>query len=277
MKTCGIYKIINIKNGKFYIGSSSNIEKRIRRHIKDLYKNRHHSVYLQRSFNKHKIESFLWTIIQKTSPDELRKIEQLYLDNIDYKNCYNISSCASGGNLTKNHPNKKEIDKAAADRLAYYRKIYPKPDIKGCKNPNWNKRWSEEKRINASKRIKERWKNPSKAMLENCGKKPITEENRKKLSDLAKSRTGVKNPFYGRRHSEEFKKIRSEKQKGIIPPNAANISIKGVKYRSYQEASKILGICWGTIRWRCLSKNEKFNDWKLEVNPHPSIKGELAI
>lgn len=24
-------------------------------------------------------------------------------------------------------------------------------------------------------------------------------------------------------------------------------------------------------------KNEKFNDWKLEVIPHPSIKGELAV
>lgn len=36
--------------------------------------------------------------------------------------------------------------------------------------------------------------------------KHLTEEQRKKVSDFAKTRTGDKNPFYGKKHSEETKK-----------------------------------------------------------------------
>ena len=50
----GVYKILNIKNDKFYIGSTSTIgfENRWKKHILDLNNNCHHSVYLQRSWNK---------------------------------------------------------------------------------------------------------------------------------------------------------------------------------------------------------------------------------
>ena len=47
----GIYLISNSKNGKVYVGSSKNIEKRKKQHFKDLENNTHHSVKLQRSYN----------------------------------------------------------------------------------------------------------------------------------------------------------------------------------------------------------------------------------
>lgn len=148
--------------------------------------------------------------------------------------------------------------------------------MRGDKNPNWGKRWSQEQRINASKRLKERWKNPSKAMLEKCGKKPRSQETRKKLSNLAKSRTGTKNPFYGKQHSEELKKRMSIERKGKIPKNAISICIDGKLYRSYNEASRQLGIPAVTVRWRCLSKNKRFSSW-ITIPPHPSIKAEVAV
>ena len=43
----GIYKIINIINKKFYIGSSKNIEKRCTEHFNHLKNNLHHSVKFQ--------------------------------------------------------------------------------------------------------------------------------------------------------------------------------------------------------------------------------------
>lgn len=39
----GIYKITNTKNGKVYIGSSSNIERRFTEHKCELIENKHHS------------------------------------------------------------------------------------------------------------------------------------------------------------------------------------------------------------------------------------------
>ena len=35
--TCGIYKIMNLKNNKIYIGKSKNIEKRWQRHKEDSF------------------------------------------------------------------------------------------------------------------------------------------------------------------------------------------------------------------------------------------------
>jgi group I intron endonuclease len=56
----GIYKIENIINGKLYIGSSVNIDKRIKRHKNDLIKNKHINCYLQREFNKYGIHSYIF-------------------------------------------------------------------------------------------------------------------------------------------------------------------------------------------------------------------------
>ena len=47
----GIYKLI--VNDKFYIGSAKNIGIRLSKHILDLERNKHHSIYLQRSWNKY--------------------------------------------------------------------------------------------------------------------------------------------------------------------------------------------------------------------------------
>ena len=61
-KICGVYKIENSVNGKYYIGSSNNIYRRWKEHIKLLNKNNHHSPHLQFAWNKYgeKILSFLY-------------------------------------------------------------------------------------------------------------------------------------------------------------------------------------------------------------------------
>ena len=49
-----------------------------------------------------------------------------------------------------------------------------------------------------------------------CGKYERTPEIRKKYSDYAKGYIGEKNPFYGKKHSEETKKVISERSKKAI-------------------------------------------------------------
>lgn len=78
----GIYMIINILNNHKYIGSTNNFKRRLTRHRAELRKDRHHSLYLQRAYNKYGEDKFLVYILEKCSPikDTLIFLEQKYLD-----------------------------------------------------------------------------------------------------------------------------------------------------------------------------------------------------
>jgi group I intron endonuclease len=92
----------------------------------------------------------------------------------------------------------------------------------------------------------------------------MSKEQKLMLSDIAKERVGENNPFYGKTHSEETKKKLSEKRKGIQPTNIKPIIIDNIKYSCVREASEKLNIKEQTIRYRCLSNNEKFKDYNYE-------------
>lgn len=76
----GIYQITNVKNGKFYIGSAKDITIRWNHHRSDLNLNKHHSRYLQRSWNKHGAESFEFKILEHCELDVMIGREQYYMD-----------------------------------------------------------------------------------------------------------------------------------------------------------------------------------------------------
>lgn len=59
----GIYKIV-CYNNKFYIGSSINIDKRIKDHIRSLNKNKHHNSHLQRAWNEYGENNFKFEVIE---------------------------------------------------------------------------------------------------------------------------------------------------------------------------------------------------------------------
>ena len=102
----GIYKIKNIVTGKIYIGSSINIEYRIKQHFKCLKGNYHKNNHLQLSFNKHKEESFIWELILECNKNELLKKEtELILSNKSYdRNIgYNILINAEHSRLGVKH------------------------------------------------------------------------------------------------------------------------------------------------------------------------------
>src|SRR6266478_4412784 len=97
----GIYKIKNILNEKYYIGSSHDIENRWEVHKYRLNCGGHINIYLQRAWNIDGEYNFELEIIRQcdgyTKP-ELLSLEQWYLDRLDEK-AYNLSKRASGGDL----------------------------------------------------------------------------------------------------------------------------------------------------------------------------------
>lgn len=90
----GIYCIKNKTNGKLYIGSSINIDKRFREHKNSLKANKHHSIYLQRSWNNG--NEFEFKVIEVVNEAEkLIEREQYYINKFDsYKNGYNMCPIA---------------------------------------------------------------------------------------------------------------------------------------------------------------------------------------
>ena len=81
----GVYKISSISNRNFYIGSSINIHKRWYRHKLSLKNNKHHSIRMQRIFNKYGADDFIFEIIETCDSKNIISREQFYLDLLSPK------------------------------------------------------------------------------------------------------------------------------------------------------------------------------------------------
>lgn len=185
MVSC-IYKIINLANRKFYIGSTKYSKDRFRQHRKLLRNNRHHCKHLQASWNKHGEDAFVFEIIERLEPhlleareDELLK--QWYGD----KRLYNTGSSAR----------------------APFRGVY------GAAHPKFGVPVSEQQRADISRTLKEFYaedyfNHPRVG-------KPHTEESRARISQSRKGKMAGENHYrYGKTVSEEVRKKIGDTQRG---------------------------------------------------------------
>lgn len=108
-----IYKIINKVNGKFYLGSTVQFDRRRKMHIWKLIKGTHHSSYLQNAFNKYGIDAFEFHILYESK--DIKKDEQKELDSLDWSVSYNIARTSTGGDRNKHHPNRDAIYKKLSE------------------------------------------------------------------------------------------------------------------------------------------------------------------
>jgi len=89
----GIYQIgSKIKPKRLYIGGSLHIKKRWRQHLVLLRKNKHHSIKLQRHYNKYGESDLIFSLLLTCECDELQEKEQFFLDS--FKPWFNIQDKA---------------------------------------------------------------------------------------------------------------------------------------------------------------------------------------
>lgn len=88
----GIYKIINVVNNKFYIGSAVNFSRRKTRHFCELRNNRHNNRWLQAAWNKYGEQSFVFVAVEEVSDKSLLlSVENRWLkEHVGKDYCYNI-------------------------------------------------------------------------------------------------------------------------------------------------------------------------------------------
>ena len=116
----GIYKITNLVNNKFYIGSSKNIKYRWAAHLCQLRKNKHINFYLQSSFNLHKEKNFKFETLEQCLISDLITKEQYWIDTLLPE--YNIrQKCENNTGFKHSITTKNKISKKSKELWKYNR------------------------------------------------------------------------------------------------------------------------------------------------------------
>lgn len=97
----GIYKIINIVNNKFYVGSAVVLSRRRARHFSELRNNCHSNGKLQAAWNKYGEASFVFVVVEELSEgaDTLAAEDVWLKEHVGKEYCYNIGTTATAPHL----------------------------------------------------------------------------------------------------------------------------------------------------------------------------------
>lgn len=191
----GIYKIVNLVNGKMYIGSAVNFKRRKSQHMAKLRHNKHHNIYLQRAFNKYGEKSFIFEIIDTVSHrSELKYREDYWIGKYNFdEELYNIAISTFapmlGRPLTEEH--KRKISEAN----------------KGENHPQYGKPLAENIRKKISNTLK--------------GNR-LSKETRDKIS---KANAGKNHPMYGKKHTKKARNKMSKSHTDVKLSDTHKIAI----------------------------------------------------
>lgn len=178
----GIYVIENLLNGKKYVGSAKNIDKRWYQHKYTLNNNIHDNLYLQKAWNKYGENNFKFMIIENVDFQKLIEQEQYYIK------LYDVCNRKCGYNLAPN----------AGSSLGF--------------------KFSNESRIKMSNAKKNKPSTRKNYIMSDETKRKIGEAN--KLSQLGRTHTDETKNKMKKPHgamSEITKKKLSDWRMGLIP------------------------------------------------------------
>lgn len=118
----GIYKIINVVNNKFYVGSAVDLKRRKTRHFSELRTGKHNNRHLQAAWVKYGEQAFIFVVVEELSENaDLLAAENVWLKEHVGKNyCYNLGTDATapmtgiGGELSPTWGRKRTPEELAA-------------------------------------------------------------------------------------------------------------------------------------------------------------------
>lgn len=232
-----IYKIVNLVNSSFYVGSSNQSSTRFTTHRNRLKRNKHHCAHLQAAWNKYGAAAFVFVIVQELETDEaLFTEEQKWLDeHVDKDYCYNHSKHADApwrGIAREKQPNFKrpKTEKERAAISATLKEFYAEAPEN---HPRYGKAHTDEARAKISENRKgknagadhykfgQHLSDEVKAKISaaQLGKpkapRVLTEEGRRKIQEAAAA--GNYSNWTGKKHTEESREKMSRRVIAVDP------------------------------------------------------------
>lgn len=192
-RICGIYGILNIKTGKWYVGQAVDVGRRWERHLRELKYQHHHNAILQRSYDKYGPYAFSFFLLEECAAEKLGEREIFWIEKKDsFNSGYNLNKGGDGGNLGWKMPDsvKRKIAFAnSGERSFWWGKKQTESANKkrrqallGPKNHNYGKKFSEETRRKLSEAHRGRVP-PNKRPVK-CIETGIIYESAKKASEI---------------------------------------------------------------------------------------------
>lgn len=258
-----IYGLLNEKSKEIYVGSTTEPKKRFARHMYELKNNRHHNKKVQEAFNLGAEFSIIVLDRTECNKEDRYKLEDRWIERFRKEGlAYNIAQANFGDALT-HHPDREAIIKRIAEKVKARNDSMTKDERKA--------RFGKAGEANGmfgrthSKEVRERISELNRGRRPHNLGVPTPEDIKARQRDSASGRvrTGERNPFYGKTHTQEVRRKIAEKAKGRKPYNALACTVNGVEYNSFKEASVAIGVPVVTIRHRCNNDNPRFKDWYL--------------
>ena len=116
MQGSGIYKITQVSTGKMYVGSSVDIEKRIKAHFSMLKRGSHFNSKIQQAYDSTDETDFVWEVLEGCRIEDMIEKENFWISSFNAtEQGFNIArlSANTGGVLSKEK--KKKLAKANKD------------------------------------------------------------------------------------------------------------------------------------------------------------------
>ena len=206
-----IYKIRNIINNKFYVGSTVNSRVRFQTHRRNLRAGKHQSPHMQAAWNKYGEDCFKFEIIEIVEcSEDLLAAEQKWLDEHAGKpHCYNWATDASAPMRGKKHT-EKTIALVKANRTA----------PKGENHYRFGKKLSDD--------VRKKIGNTQRGVKKPEGRK-LSEEGLAKIKVAAEA--GHYSHWQGKTHSEQSKDKMSKTVYVLKPDNTVETYIGFTRLR----------------------------------------------
>jgi group I intron endonuclease len=192
MSISGVYFIKNKVTNKCYVGSSINIYRRWTTHRRELARGKHHSAYLQNSYNKYGKDAFEFLLAESSfDTKEMAVLEAKWIDRLDaIKNGYNVNPFPYEiGLMPKSDEHKRKIGQAHKGRkLSEESKDKIRQKALGRKVGPMSE--EQKKKISEIKKGKSTMTEEGKRKLAEYrrslkGKITVSEEHKKAISDAA--------------------------------------------------------------------------------------------